>query len=119
MAETYVLNIVTPVASASLNGVEEFELELPNAFGMLYVAAETVADGNPDWGMPSATATTVTVAAEVWRDGMDDDGDGEPVTSPEGLAALLGCAPGNVARHVYHELLVDRWVGREESRLDR
>ena len=110
----YELRIATPVAlAASWHPVHELSVELPGGFATVY--ARTAGDGNPEWGMP--LVTTVHVAAEVWRDGMDDDGDGEPVTDAAGLAALLGCEATEiaVARHL-NDVVMDHHVGQEELR---
>lgn len=112
------LNLVPSVTRlydlARFHRVEEFEAVGEGYFATLYVSVE--GDGNPEWGMP--VITTVHVAAEQWRDGMDDDGDGEPVTTPEGLAALLGCEPAEVAGHL-HERVLDRWCDQWERHNER
>jgi hypothetical protein len=109
----YELRIATPTLAASWHPVHELSVELPGGFATVY--ARTAVDGNPEWGMP--LVTTVHVAAEVWRDGMDDDGDGEPVATVEGLAALLGCEATEVAvaRHL-NDVVMDHHVGQEELR---
>ena len=97
---------ITMPSTSTPEMFREFEVELPNGLARLYVRTDT--DGNPEYGMPFLT--TVTVAAEVWRDGMDDDGDGEPVTTPEGIAALLGCEPGEVAARAGERALESHYV---------
>lgn len=99
------LNVTMP-CEVTPGRFREFEVSLPDGLARVYVLTDT--DGNPEYGMPFRT--TVTVAAEVWRDGMDDDGDGEPVTTPEGLAALLGCEPGEVAERAGERALETYYV---------
>jgi hypothetical protein len=92
------VKLTTPLAMA-WEDAEVFDLVSSETAAVVYVVTDT--DGNPDWGMP--TITTVTVAAEVWYGDMDDDGDGEPVTTVEGLAALLGCEPtASAVAHCLH-----------------
>jgi len=106
------LVITTPGEIARLR-TYTFEVAAEDHLAVVHVAAS--ADGNPDWGMPFRTA--VTVAAEVWRDGMDDDGDGEPVTDAAGIAALLGCSPEGLAAHL-DEMVCDRALAAYEARYD-
>lgn len=94
--KTYKLNIASPIALAAFDGVEEFEFVGEGVFTVLHVHTSLETDGNPDWGMPFETVTTVTVAAERWHGSMDDDGPGEPVTDVADIAALLGCSPSEI-----------------------
>jgi hypothetical protein len=114
MYELRIATPATPVAlAASWYTSHELSVELPDGFATMYARVDV--GGNPEWGMP--IVTTVHVAAEVWRDGVDDDGDGEPVTDAAGLAALLGCEATEiaVARHL-NEVVTDHLVGQEELR---
>ena len=112
MGTKYKLIITTPTI-LSLRNVDEFQIGGEGFLAIVYAHAET--DGNEAWGMPLTTA--VTVAAEVWRDGMDDDGDGEPVTDAAGIAALLGCSPEGLAAHL-DEMVSDRRLAAYEARYD-
>ena len=116
--DTYKLNIASPIALAAFDGVEEFEFVGEGVFTVLHVHTSLETDGNPDWGMPFETVTTVTVAAERWHGSMDDDGPGEPVTDVADIAALLGCSPDAtaVARCVTHDHVMDRALSRWEAR---
>jgi len=118
--DTYKLNITTPTRIAADNGVEEFEFVTETSRTVLYVHTDVETDGNPDWGMPFETVTTVTVAAERWHGDMDDDGDGEPVTDVADIAALLGCGATAtaVASCAYHDWVMDRACARWEARYD-
>lgn len=110
------LRIATPTLAAGWHHAHEFTVEIPD--GMATVYARTAVDGNPEWGMPMITI--VTVAAEQWRDGMDDDGDGETVATVEGLAALLGCeATAEAVARYLDEVVTDHLVGQEELRHER
>lgn len=115
--DTYKLIVTTPADLAARYGVEEFEFVGDDTVTVLHVRADVETDGNPDWGMPFETVTTVTVAAERWHGDMDDDGDGEPVTDVGALAALLGCSPDAVASCV-HDWVMDRALSRWEARYD-
>lgn len=97
------LVITTPGDLARLRS-DTFEVAAEDHLAVVHVAA-------------SADGTTVTVAAEVWRDGMDDDGDGEPVTDAAGIAALLGCSPEGLAAHL-DEMVCDRALAAYEARYD-
>lgn len=112
--ETTKLTVAPTVAAlyglAGFDPVEEFSLSGAHGFATVYASVRT--DGNPEWGMP--LMTEVTAAAEVWRDGMDDDGDGEPVTDAAGLAALLGCEPAAVAVEL-EARAVDLWLSRKDD----
>lgn len=118
MDNKYKLTVASPVALAALNGVEEFEFVTGNTVTVLHVHTDVQTDGNPDWGMPFETTVVVTVAAERWCDGMDDDGPGEPVTDVADIAALLGCeaTATAVASCAYHDWVMDRACARWEAR---
>lgn len=93
---TVVVTVTTPVAIAHLAPVVELTVELPRGYAVIYVHhREVEVDGNEAWGMPT-TETRLTVAAERWCDGMDDDGEGIALTTVEEIAILLGCQPGEV-----------------------
>lgn len=117
--KTYKLTVASPVALAALNGIEEFEFVGDGTVTVLHVHTDVQTDGNPDWGMPFETVTTVTVAAERWHGSMDDDGDGEPVTDVGALAALLGCgATATAVASCVHDWVMDRALSRWEARYD-
>lgn len=107
------LCITTPSNLTALRDVYESHVSGEGFLAIVY--AHVATDGNPEWGIP--LATTVTVAAETWRDGMDDDGDGEPVTDAAGIAALLGCSPEGLAAHL-DEMVSDRRLAAYEARYD-
>jgi hypothetical protein len=93
---TTTVTVTTPVAIASLAPVVELTVELPRGYAVIYVHhREVMVDGNEAWGMPT-TETRISVAAERWCDGMDDDGEGIALTTVEEIAILLGCVPGEV-----------------------
>ena len=115
MDTKYKLIVTTPVALAALNGVEEFEFVTSNTVTVLHVHTSAETDGNEAWGMPVITTVTVAVAAERWCDGMDDDGDGEPVTDVADIAALLGCSPEGLAAHL-DDMVSDRSLAAYEAR---
>jgi hypothetical protein len=99
------LTIMTPLDINLCD--EELTVELPDGFATVYVAIEPT----------SLESHDLTVAAEVWRDGMDDDGDGEPVTTVEGLASLLRCDPTEraIARcldRALSDITLSRWKAR-------
>jgi hypothetical protein len=94
---TTTVTVTTPVAIASITErVVELTVELPRGYAVIYVHhREVMVDGNEAWGMPT-TETRISVAAERWCDGMDDDGEGIALTTVEEIAILLGCQPGEV-----------------------
>lgn len=101
------------ISSTAPSRGEEFEIETANGYAVVTVAlrvAPVSADGavtGPD---------VLTVAARVWEDGMDEDG--ESVSTVERLARVLGCDPSVVAEEL-RALLMDRWAGHEERRSER
>lgn len=107
------LSITTTATLTALRDVDEFQIEGEGFLATVYVHVAT--DGYEAWGIP--LVTTVTVAAEVWSDGMDDDGPGEPVTDAAGIAALLGCSPEGLAAHL-DEMVGDRSLAAYEARYD-
>ena len=95
---TTTVTVTTPVAIAHLAPVVELTVELPRGYAVIYVHHREVEvdEGNEAWGCPALTETQITVAAERWCDGMDDDGEGIALTTVEEIAILLGCQPGEV-----------------------
>jgi hypothetical protein len=105
------VTVYTPVEIANRpHRNEELELELPDGIAMLYFTVEATGLDSYDFA----------VAAEVWRDGVDDDGDGEPVTDVAGIAALVGCceATGEAVARYLDETLADILLSRWESHHD-
>lgn len=85
---------------------EEVTIETPGGFATVYIVVEPTTLESYD----------LAVAAEIWRNGMDGS-DGEPVTTVNGIAALLGCTPTEEAlARALDATLADIHLARWEAR---